>query len=94
VRLRANVVAFAALKYAKHLSKPEVLCLKKARNLTFDHNLGKYRSIFKSSFIDKDCSVYGTDFHLTSTALLHYLAKFTCSKLPTNFSELVSLREA
>jgi len=29
VRLCANVVAFAALKYAKYLSKPEVLCLKK-----------------------------------------------------------------
>jgi len=45
--------------------------------LTFYHNLGKLKLIFKNSFTGSEIIfVFLTDFHLSSATLLQYFAKF------------------
>jgi len=56
------------------------LCLQKTIHLTFDHNLGKCRLIFKilslrASQRNSVCNCYRV-FNLTLIVLLHYLAEF------------------
>jgi len=53
-----------------------------------DYQAGLLRPMYAASQVMSVC-IYDRDFHLTLTALLHYIAKLKCSKLSPNFCQPV-----
>ena len=51
-----------------------------------DYQAGLLRPMYAASQVMSVC-IYDRDFHLTLTALLHYIAKLKCSKLSPNFCQ-------
>jgi len=69
-----------SLQSRKNLKPVAQFVSQKTVHSSFGHNLDICRPIFLIRSLADSQRIFGTDFHLTITALLHYLVKFKNSK--------------